>query len=85
MNPVTGVVVFVLIWWVTLFTVLPWGVRRTENPEEGHDHGAPARAMLLRKLLITTGIAAVVFAIVYTVVETGDISLRELADRYRLY
>lgn len=85
MNPVTGVVVFIMIWWVALFTVLPWGVRRTENPEEGHDHGAPARAMLVRKLLITTGIAVLLFAVFYGVVETTDLSLRELSERYRLY
>ena len=84
MNPVTAVVVFIIIWWLTLFTVLPWGVRRTENPEEGHDQGAPARPMLVRKLLITTGITVVVFAIFYLVVEKSGLSLRELADRYAL-
>ena len=84
MNPVTAVVVFILIWWVTLFTVLPWGVRRTENPEEGHDQGAPARPMLLRKLLITTGISVILFGITYGVIETSGLSLRDLSDRYRL-
>jgi predicted secreted protein len=84
MNPVSAVVVFIVIWWLTLFTVLPWGVRRTENPEEGHDHGAPARAMMGRKLLITTAIALLLFAIVYGVVETSDLSLRELAEKYAI-
>ena len=84
MNPVTAVVVFIIIWWLLLFMVLPWGVRRTENPEEGHDPGAPARPMLARKLAITTGIAIVLFGIFYGVVETSGLSLRELADRYAL-
>lgn len=84
MNPVTAVVVFIMIWWLTLFTVLPWGVRRTENPEEGHDRGAPARPMLVRKLLITTGITLVVFGVFYVVVEKSGLSLRELADRFAL-
>ncbi len=84
MNPVTAVVVFIIIWWLTLFIVLPWGVRRTENPEEGHDHGAPARPMLVRKLLITTAITIILFAAVYGVIEMSGISLRELSDKYRL-
>ena len=79
MTPVTGIVVFVIIWWLVIFMVLPWGVRRTENPEAGHDPGAPERPMLWRKVLATTLISAVLFAIVYTIVEFDLISLRELA------
>ena len=84
MNPVTAVVVFIMIWWLTLFTVLPWGVRRTENPEEGHDRGAPARPMLVRKLLITTGITFVLFAVIYVVIERSGLSLQEIAERFAL-
>jgi predicted secreted protein len=84
MNPVTAVVLFIIIWWLTLFIVLPWGVRRTENPEEGHDHGAPARPMLVRKLLITSGITIILFAAIYGIIEMGGISLRDLSDKYRL-
>lgn len=84
LNPVTALVVFIMIWWVVLFTVLPWGVRRNETPEEGHDHGAPARSLIGRKLLITTGIAAVLFAAFVGVVETAGISLQELAEKYAL-
>lgn len=82
MNLVTGIVVFIIIWWLTLFMVLPWGVNRTENPEAGHDHGAPAKPMVFRKVLITTGITIVAFGIIYGVIESGLFSLRDLADRF---
>lgn len=81
MGWVTGIVVYVIIWWLVIFMVLPWGVRRTETPEAGHDHGAPARPMLARKLLATTLIAGVLFAIVFAIVEADIISLREIAER----
>ena len=78
----TGLAVYFVMWWISLFMVLPWGVRRTENPEEGHDRGAPARPMLVRKLLITTVITLVVFGVFYLVVERSGLSLQELAERY---
>ena len=62
-----------------LFMVLPWGVSRTENPEAGHDHGAPARPMLVRKLLITTGITIMLFGILYAVIDAEILSLQDLA------
>ena len=37
-----------------LFAVLPWGVRREENPEPGHDPGAPAKTHLWAKVIATT-------------------------------
>jgi predicted secreted protein len=82
MNPVTGVVVFIIIWWVVLFMVLPWGVNRTANPEAGHDHGAPARPMVFRKLLATTGITALLWAIFYVVVTQSGLSLQDLAGGF---
>ncbi len=81
MNPVTATVVFIIIWWIMLFMVLPWGVSRTENPEAGHDHGAPARPMLVRKLLITTGITIMLFGILYAVIDAEILLLQDLAAK----
>lgn len=79
MNAVSAVVVFIVIWWLILFMVLPFGVRRTENPEAGHDPGAPMRPMLWRKAAATTAITVVLFAIVYVIAEYELISLQDLA------
>lgn len=84
MNPVTGVVVFIVIWWVVLFLVLPWGVSRTANPEAGHDRGAPARPLVFRKVLITTGITILLWGGLYALISMSDLSLRDLAARYAL-
>lgn len=82
MNIVTGIVVFIIIWWLTLFMVLPWGVSRTENPEAGHDHGAPQRPMIFRKILITTGITAVAFATLYVFIDAEILSLQDLSEKF---
>lgn len=79
MNPVSAIVIFIVIWWLTLFIVLPFGVRRTENPEAGHDPGAPMRPMMWRKVAVTTAITVVLFAILYAIAEYDLISLQDLA------
>lgn len=76
MGWLAGIFVYALLWWLVLFAVLPWGVRREENPEEGHDPGAPANPNLWRKLLVTTIVAGFVWVGVYYVIDLGLIPLR---------
>ncbi|GAB5457694.1 MAG: hypothetical protein Hens3KO_07240 [Henriciella sp.] len=57
MDPVGAVVVFVVSWWLSLFCVLPIGVRgQYEDGEipEGTEEGAPAEPMLKKKALWAT-------------------------------
>jgi predicted secreted protein len=83
MNWFTGVLVFCMIWMVVLLTVLPWGVRPAEEPEAGHEPGAPERPMLWRKVLATTVISAVIWAVVYVVIDQGWISFRDTVEPFR--
>jgi len=77
----TGLFVFVIIWWLVLFTVLPWGVRQPEADEiePGQMSGAPHKPRLLRKLLVTTAIATVLWAGAYYLITSDLISFREMA------
>lgn len=77
MGWVSGLVAYVIIWWMVFFMVLPWGVQRPEDPEPGHEAGAPEKPRIITKMAVTTGIAAVVFAIVWFVVDAGWIDFRE--------
>ena len=52
-----GLVVFTVVWWLVFFVTLPFGVRRIENPEQGHDAGAPEKPRILIKAAITTAVA----------------------------
>jgi predicted secreted protein len=70
----TALAIYFLIWWVTLFAVLPWGVRNQEDVGEitpGTDPGAPAVHVLGRKLIWTTVVASAVFGILYGVYAYG--------------
>jgi predicted secreted protein len=66
MSITTGIAIYFLLWWVLLFAVLPWGVRSQGEHGDvvrGRDPGAPAIPYLGRKLIWTTIVSAVVFAI----------------------
>jgi len=82
MPVTTAVAVFFLIWWVVLFAVLPWGVRSQHESGEalvpGTDPGAPMLPRLMRKLIWTTVVSAVVFAAFYIVYANRLITLEGL-------
>ncbi|NKB57061.1 MAG: DUF1467 family protein [Alphaproteobacteria bacterium] len=77
MGPVSGVVTYVVLWWLVFFMVLPWGVSRAENPEPGHEVGAPDKPRLWLKVGVTTLVSAVLLAIVWAVIDAGWITFRE--------
>jgi len=77
MNWLTGIVVYILVWWVTLFAVLPLWITPSQPGEPGHDAGAPQRPRLLLKAAITTGVAAVIWLAIYVVVQEPWFSFRE--------
>ncbi|MDO9707879.1 DUF1467 family protein [Paracraurococcus lichenis] len=77
MGWVSGIVVFFLIWWVALFAVLPIGT--APNPDGDPDtgwRGVPVRPRLLRKVLLTTLVAAVIWLGVYALIESDWLSFR---------
>lgn len=55
--------IYFIIWWLTLFAVLPLGVRTQAEENEvvpGTVESAPARFRAKRVILLTTAIAAVI-------------------------
>jgi predicted secreted protein len=69
MSVGSAIAVYFIIWWAVLFAVLPIGVRNAHEAgaeiPPGTDAGAPVNPNLLRKALLTTVIAAIVFVFVY--------------------
>jgi predicted secreted protein len=65
MNIFLGIAIFVILWWLVLFTLLPMGAQSAHEAGEqyapGAEHGAPKVHNLRRKMAIATGIAAVLW------------------------
>jgi predicted secreted protein len=72
-----GVAIYGIIWFLTLFMVLPWGVvSQAEHGEvqPGSSESAPARPLIVLKLGITTLISLVFFLIVYWLLTSGALA-----------
>ncbi|MCB9993862.1 MAG: DUF1467 family protein [Hyphomicrobiaceae bacterium] len=62
------IAIYFVVWWLCLFMVLPFGIKSQAEGStvvEGTEPGAPQRPMLIRKILITTVISAVVTALLF--------------------
>jgi len=59
---------YIVLWWIVLFAVLPFGTRSQEESGEivpGSEPGAPAAPNLVRKIIWTTVATTVIFLLVY--------------------
>ena len=77
MNIVSGIAIYFVIWWTVLFAVLPFGVRNAseagEAVQQGNEAGAPVVHGMLRKIMITTVISAMVFAAIYWAIVSRNV------------
>jgi len=73
---VSGLVVYIIVWWLVLFVVLPWGIQVPEKTERGMADSAPERPRIGLKAAITTVIATVIWIAIFYVIEAGMISFR---------
>lgn len=80
MTWTSGIVVYVIIWWLVFFMSLPFGVRPPheagETAEPGHEAGAPVRTHLPRKVLVSTLISAALWGVAYWMITTDIIAIR---------
>lgn len=78
MTLTAGLAIYLVVWWLVFFVVLPFGVvPQHEEGEviEGTDASAPVQPRLVRKALITTVLAGFVWALVAYIYVYQPISL----------
>jgi predicted secreted protein len=84
MTVVSGIVLYVIVWWVVVFAVLPWGVRTAAPGDPGAEHGAPANPQLWRKLIWTSVIAGLIWLVIFALIEADLFSFRDWARQQAL-
>ena len=79
---ITGsIIIYVLIWWMIFFSILPVGIKSKKEKYkeriEGIDPGAPNNPKIGKKFLITTIITSIIFVVIYYLVKFNLLNLRE--------
>ncbi len=78
----TAFAIYFVLWWVVLFLTLPFGVRSQHEDGEGvpgTDPGAPIASQMGRKLIWTTIISAIIFAVAVAAYNAGYLNIERLS------
>ena len=87
MRWTTALAIYFVAWWIVLFAVLPFGVRsqvEDGSVTPGTDPGAPVVPWLVRKVIWTTIITAVLCGLFFWLFLTRRVTLDDLATLWGL-
>ena len=75
---ITGsLIIFVLIWWIIFFSLLPIDVdRKHKEMVEGADKGSPENPKIIKKIIYTTIITSIIFIGLFMLVKYDYLNLR---------
>ena len=77
---VTGLaIIYIIIWWIVFFAILPIDVERKKLIKiDGEDPGSPENPKMLKKFIYSTGITTVLFVIIYLLMKFEYLNLRNI-------
>ena len=73
-NTVLAIALYFIIWWLTLFVVMPFWVRTQEEDGEvvpGTPQSAPTSTPLVRIFLATTVVSLLIFSALWLAISNG--------------
>ncbi len=82
MSIPSAIVLFCVIWAIVFYMINPlWQTSQSEDGEvvPGTPGSAPVDAMLRKKAIVTTVIATVLFALAYSTIEFGWLTLDDIS------
>ena len=77
---VTGLaIIYIIIWWVVFFSILPIDVERRKLIKiKCEDLGSPENPKMLKKFIYCTGITTILFIIIYLLMKFEYLNLRNI-------
>ena len=74
-------IIYIIIWWIVFFTILPIDVNRQKSIKiEGEDTGSPENPKMLKKFIYCTGVTTVIFMIIYLLIKYEILNLRSIIN-----
>jgi predicted secreted protein len=79
---ITGLaIIYIIIWWIIFFAILPIDVNRLKTVKiEGEDLGSPENPKMLKKFIYCTGITSIIFIIIYLLIKFEYLNLRNIIN-----
>ena len=72
-------IVYIIIWWIVFFSILPIDVIRKKPVKiDGEDPGSPENPKMLKKFIYCTGISSIIFVIIYLLMKFEYLNLRNI-------
>lgn len=81
MSITGGIIIYVNLWMIIFFMVLPFGItNQIDSPDyqKGTDPGAPVESKIKKKILITTLITTVIFSLIFALDKLDLFYIRKL-------
>ena len=56
-------VIYLILWWLVFFVMLPFGIERDQDVTFGNDPGAPKKSLVKKKAIISSFVTLILTAI----------------------
>tara|TARA_B100000963_G_scaffold89031_1_gene76599 strand:- start:123 stop:368 length:246 start_codon:yes stop_codon:yes gene_type:complete len=79
MSPTGLAIIYIIIWWIVFFAILPIDVERKKIEKvEGEDPGSPENPKMFKKFIYCTGITTFLFIIIFLLMKFEYLNLRNI-------
>jgi predicted secreted protein len=79
MSPTGLAIIYIIIWWIVFFAILPIDVEREKPVKiDGEDAGSPENPKMLKKFIYCTGITTILFIVIFLLMKFEYLNLRNI-------
>ena len=81
MSPTGLAIIYIIIWWVVFFAILPIDVDRIKSVKvDVEDPGSPENPKMWKKFIYCTVITTILFIIIYSLMKFEYLNLRNIIN-----